>query len=316
MTNRGHLIKWGALVLFLAIVAAAVVLTLTGGGGGRAVAEVNGEKITRAQLDRYMDILLLFMPQLEPMLAENERRGVLEKQILDSMVDNLLIKQAVSEQGLQVSAEEVDAVYQQAKAELSGMIGPEEEISKRMAELNVNEDDLREFLGNTAYADKLYNFRQSQITEEQARAYLQQNPDLAKTPPMIEVSHILSETEEQAQSVRERLLAGEDFAALAEELSTDPSAKMNKGSLGKIPLDSQDFDPAFMAGAKALEAGEISEPVETRFGWHIIKVSSRTEAVEKTFEEIRDEVMQAAAEADFNAFFGSLREKASITYKL
>jgi foldase protein PrsA len=314
MTNRGHLIRWGALVLFLAIVAVAV-LNLTG-GGGQAVAEVNGEKITRAQLDRYMDILLLFMPQLEPMLAETERRGALEKQILDSMVDNLLIKQAVSEQGLQVSAEEVDAVYQQAKAELAGMIGPEEEIARKMTELNVSESDLREFLGNTAYADKLYNFRLTQITEEQARAYLQQNPDLAKTPSMMEVSHILAETEEGALSVRERLLAGEDFAALAEELSTDPSAKMNRGSLGNIPVDSRDFDPAFMAGAKDLPAGEISEPVETQFGWHIIKVHSRTEAVERTFEEIRDEVMQAAAEADFNAFFGSLREKASITYKL
>lgn len=314
MTNRGHLIRWGVLVLFMAIVAVAV-LNLTG-GGGQAVAEVNGEEITRAQLDKYMDILLLFMPQLEPMLAETERRGALEKQILDSMIDNLLIKQAVSEQGLQVSAEEVDAVFQQARAELIGMIGPEEEIAGRMAELKISESDLREFLGNSAYADKLYNFRLAQITEEQARAYLQQNPDLAKTPPMMEVSHILAETEEDALSVRERLLAGEDFATLAEQLSTDPSAKMNRGSLGNIPVDSTDFDPAFMAGARDLPAGEISAPVESQFGWHIIKVHSRTEAVEKTFEEIRDELMRSAAEADFNAFFGSLREKASITYKL
>jgi foldase protein PrsA len=232
------------------------------------------------------------------------------------MIDNLLIRQAVSEQGLQVSAEEVDAVYRQAKAELTGMLGPEEEIAGRMAELKISESDLRDFLGNTAYADKLYNFRLTQITEEQARAFLQQNPDLAKSTPKMEVSHILSETKEQAQSVRERLLAGEDFATLAEELSTDPSAKENRGSLGKIAVDSQELVPAFMAGAKALEAGEISEPVETQFGWHIIKVHSRTEAVERTFEEIRDEVMQAAAEADFNAYFGSLRENASITYKL
>jgi len=313
MTNRGHLIKWGALVLFLAIVAVAV-LTLT--GGGQDVAVVNGEKITRTQLDNYMNILLLFMPQLEPMLAEQERRGTLEKQILDSMVDNLLIKQAVNEQGLQVSAEEVDAVFRQAKAELAGMIGSEEDINSRMTELKISESDLREFLGGTAYADKLFNFRAAQITEAQAQAFLQENPDLAKTPPMIELSHILAETKEDAQAVRERLVAGEDFATLAEQLSTDPSAKMNKGSLGNIPVDSRDFDPAFMAGATALAAGEISEPVESQFGWHIIKVHSRTEAVEKTFEEIRDEVTRRAAEADFDAYFGSLREKASITYKL
>lgn len=313
MTRRGHLVKWGALVLFLAIVALVV---LNVAGRGQAVAEVNGVTITRTQLDKYIDVVQLFMPHLEQMLAEEERRGQLEKYILDSMIDTLLIRQAVDEQGLQVSAEEIDAVYSQAKTELTAMYGPEEEITKRMTELKISENDLREFLAGTAYADKLFNFRQAQITEEQARAFFLENPDLAITPPMMEVSHILAETAEAALSVRERLLAGEDFATLAGQLSTDPSAKDNQGNLGTIPENSTRYDPAFMAGARALSAGEISAPLESSFGWHIIKVHSRTEAVEKTFEEIKDEVIQSAAEEDFNSYFGSLREKASITYKL
>jgi foldase protein PrsA len=285
-------------------------------GREQAVAEVNGVTITRTQMDKYIGVLQLFMPQLEQMLAEEERRGQLEKYILDSMIDNLLIKQAVEEQELQVSAEEIDTVYSQAKIELTAMLGTEEELTKRMTELNISENNLREFLAGTAYANKLFNFRQAQITEEQARAFFLENPDLAVAPATMEVSHILAESEEAALSIRERLLAGEDFATLAAQLSKDPSAGDNQGNLGIIAVDSMEYDPAFMAGAKALSAGEISGPVESRFGWHIIKVHSRTEASEKTFEEIKDEVMRSAAEADFSDYFGSLREKASITYKL
>lgn len=314
MLNRRHLLQWGALVLGLAI---ALVIALTvGSGGNKVVAEVNGEKVTRTQLDQYTSIMRLLVPQLDQMLAEKESRAAMEQQILDSMVSSMLIKQAAVQHGLQVSAEEVDAFYQQTKAELVAMVGPEEELSRRMSELEIDESELRDLVGISVYADKLYNFFLGQLTEERVRAFWAENPDLAKVPAMLEASHILSESLDAALSVRERLLAGEDFAALAEELSTDPSAKVNRGSLGQIPVDTQDFDADFMAGAKALSVGEISQPVKSQFGWHLIKVHSRTEATEKSFEEVRDEVTRMVAETEFEAYFSNLRQQASITYKL
>ncbi|MBS3947594.1 MAG: peptidyl-prolyl cis-trans isomerase [Dethiobacter sp.] len=314
MFNRRHLLQWGALVLCLAI---ALVIALTvGNGGNKVVAEVNGEKVTRTQFDQYTSIMRLFMPQLDQMLGDKESRAAMEQRILDSMVSSMLIKQAAIQHGLQVSAEEADAFYQQTKAELVAMVGPEEELSRRMSELKIDESELRDIVSISVYADKLYNFFLGQLTEERVRAFWAENPDLAKVPAMLEASHILSESLEAALSVRERLLAGEDFAALAEELSTDPSAKVNRGSLGQIPVDTQDFDADFMAGAKALSVGEISQPVKSPFGWHLIKVHSRTDATEKSFEEVRDEVTRMVAETEFEAYFSNLRQQASITYKL
>lgn len=314
MFNRRHLLQWGALVLCLAI---ALVIALTvGNGGNKVVAEVNGEKVTRTQFDQYTSIMRLFMPQLDQMLGDKESRAAMEQRILDSMVSSMLIKQAAVQHGLQVSAEEADAFYQQTKAELVAMVGPEEELSRRMSELKIDESELRDIVSISVYADKLYNFFLGQLTEERVRAFWAENPDLAKVPAMLEASHILSESLEAALSVRERLLAGEDFAALAEELSTDPSAKVNRGSLGQIPVDTQDFDADFMAGAKALSVGEISQPVKSPFGWHLIKVHSRTDATEKSFEEVRDEVTRMVAETEFEAYFSNLRQQASITYKL
>ncbi|MCL5981525.1 MAG: peptidyl-prolyl cis-trans isomerase [Firmicutes bacterium] len=314
MFNRRHLLQWGALVLCLAI---ALVIALTvGNGGNKVVAEVNGEKVTRTQFDQYTSIMRLFMPQLDQMLGDKESRAAMEQRILDSMVSSMLIKQAATLIIIVVSAEEADAFYQQTKAELVAMVGPEEELSRRMSELKIDESELRDIVSISVYADKLYNFFLGQLTEERVRAFWAENPDLAKVPAMLEASHILSESLEAALSVRERLLAGEDFAALAEELSTDPSAKVNRGSLGQIPVDTQDFDADFMAGAKALSVGEISQPVKSPFGWHLIKVHSRTDATEKSFEEVRDEVTRMVAETEFEAYFSNLRQQASITYKL
>ncbi len=93
-------------------------------------------------------------------------------------------------------------------------------------------------------------------------------PDL---PRQLCSSHILLMTEDDAIAVVERLDAGEDFAALAIELSTGPSGPSG-GDLGCV--DPAGFIAEFVAGAEAVDAPGISEPVESQFGWHVINVHS------------------------------------------
>jgi PPIC-type PPIASE domain len=90
-------------------------------------------------------------------------------------------------------------------------------------------------------------------------------------PVQLCASHILLETQEEALAVIDRLDAGEDFAALAVELSTGPSGP-NGGDLGCA--DPSGYVPEFSAGAALVEAPGISAPVETQFGWHVIEVRS------------------------------------------
>src|SRR5690606_12906531 len=105
-------------------------------------------------------------------------------------------------------------------------------------------------------------------------------------------SHILFEIEgdeaavlEQAREVKARIDAGEDFAALAREFSQDPGTVNNGGDLGYVERDS--FDPDFEAALYALQENEVSEPVRSSFGYHLIKLTDLQSADVPTLESMR-----------------------------
>lgn len=113
-------------------------------------------------------------------------------------------------------------------------------------------------------------------------------------PEEIEVSHILFDTNKRgkdaalaaARDARARLVAGADFTALAVELSDDRSVARNQGRLGYHPRGR--FDPAFETAAFALkDPGELSEPVLSRFGYHVIRLEGRKPGRQRSFDEVR-----------------------------
>ena len=114
--------------------------------------------------------------------------------------------------------------------------------------------------------------------------------EVANVPPTEEVraSHILVETEEEAKAIIEELDGGADFAELAREKSTGPSGP-NGGDLGFFGPGR--MVPAFDQAARALEVGAVtSEPVQTQFGFHVIKVTDKREAGPPPFEQVRSQV--------------------------
>ncbi|MBS4023902.1 MAG: SurA N-terminal domain-containing protein [Dethiobacter sp.] len=305
--------KWAiALILLVVLVSA------TGCGSNKTVAEVNGQKITRAQLDTYVNGLRLLMPQLDEMLGDKSAKGQWESDILESMVSNLLIKQAVLKQGLSVSSEEIEADYQEFRGQVVMMLmyGQEDEFTARLKELKISENDLKELLSINTYVEKLYNDFLSEVSDEEIRNFLSDNPDYALSPALIEPSHILVETEEEAAAARERVLAGEDFGELAAELSLEPGAEIYQGYMNEFPVNTTGIDPSFLAAAAALEVGEISMPVQSYYGWHIIKLHGRTEESELSFEEVRAAAADAIVSEKLDAYFFTLRSEADVTTKL
>ena len=111
-------------------------------------------------------------------------------------------------------------------------------------------------------------------------------------------SHILVETEGEAIALIDRIKAGEDFAALAQEASSDSSAA-NGGELGWF--QSGMMVPDFEAAVVALETGEVSAPVQTQFGWHVVKLNetrlSEVPTLDQVREELRPQVERAAVQA-------------------
>lgn len=112
-------------------------------------------------------------------------------------------------------------------------------------------------------------------------------------------SHILVATEEEAQAVAERLNAGEDFAAVAQEASTDTGSGAQGGSLGWFGPGM--MVPEFETAVAALEPGQLSAPVQSQFGWHLIRLDEtrplEPPALEEVRPEIENQVRQQAIEA-------------------
>ncbi len=135
---------------------------------------------------------------------------------------------------------------------------------------------------------------------------------LKDTPSDDEVRarHILVKTEKEALAVVKRAQKGEDFAKLAQELSTGPSGKSG-GDLGYFTAER--MVPAFSAAAFATRPGEITvTPVKTQFGWHVIKVEDRRKISSPSFKEARPQLQQKLAPKIREDFQAALRANAKV----
>jgi peptidyl-prolyl cis-trans isomerase C len=128
----------------------------------------------------------------------------------------------------------------------------------------------------------------------------------------IQARHILVPTEEKAKELAENIGKGGDFAQLAKENSTDPGSKDNGGLLGYFGKGQ--MVPEFEQAAFGLKAGELSKPVKSQFGWHIIKVEDRRQKKPPTFEEVKDRLLGSMAQNKAQEIATNLRGKATIEY--
>lgn len=133
----------------------------------------------------------------------------------------------------------------------------------------------------------------------------------ADAPPVQEVraSHILVATEEEAKKLHDELAAGADFAALAAEHGTD-GTKTKGGDLGFFTRET--MVPEFADAAFALEVGQLSEPVKSQFGWHLIKVTDKRDKPAPSLDEVRDEIKGALASEIAQKVLADLRAGATV----
>lgn len=115
----------------------------------------------------------------------------------------------------------------------------------------------------------------------------------------VSARHILVETEDQAKAVLADLKKGGDFAAIAKEKSKDPGSKDNGGELGYFAKDQ--MVPEFAEAAYKLEKGQLSEPIKTQFGWHVIRVEDKRKKQLPEFDKVKDQIetfVQRRAQAE------------------
>ena len=152
------------------------------------------------------------------------------------------------------------------------------------------------------------------VTQEELKAYYAANPGSFTAPDDMRASHILVKTEEEALDVKKRLEQGEDFAALARKISLDLATRFKGGDLG--PIKRGQMIPQFEKTLLALKVGELSHPIATPFGYHIIKLNDRTVGAPLSFEDAKDQVKEQLQvekkRKRFDEFVASLRAKAKL----
>lgn len=238
--------------------------------GDAVVAIVNGEPIQRAELEE----VARGLPDQFRQMPMQMLYGVL----LDRVIDFRLLSSAAEQAG----------------------VGDEPAVEEALARARA--DVLRDALVQQKIAEGTTEERLRQLYEQK-----KQSEDFAQEE--VHARHILLESEDEAKAVIEELQGGADFATLAEERSTGPSAPSG-GDLGYFQRGQ--MVPEFGEAAFALAPGEITTaPVQTQFGWHVIKVLDKRTA-EPTFEESEPQLRQDLARDIVTALVADLRGEAEI----
>jgi len=298
----------------------------TGGGDPQAMAvKVNDKIITNKDVAEEENRLLQQLAgQVDPSQL-GQMRELVHKQAVNNMVDRELLRQAVENESITVDQSEVDARI----AEITERFGSREALSERLEMIGMTEEAFLQEMETSLKMEKLLAEHSDvkPVTEEEARAYYEQNIDRFKQPERIRASHILiqvkpedSEAEKKMKRQEaERLLGeirnGADFTQLAAQYSDCPS-KQRGGDLGYFGRG-QMVKP-FEDAAFALKPGEVSGIVETQFGYHIIKVTERQEARTVPFEETKEGLINylegQRKQQAMQSYVEQLRQAATIEY--
>jgi peptidyl-prolyl cis-trans isomerase C len=148
------------------------------------------------------------------------------------------------------------------------------------------------------------------VTTEAARKLYDDTTKGMTPEEEVRARHILVEQEDQAKAVLDRLRKGEDFAKIAAELSKDPGSGKEGGDLGFFTKDR--MVAPFAEAAFKLAKGEVSEPVKSQFGWHVIKIEDKRVKPLPAFEEVKGEIDAYLLRKGQQDVVLALREKANI----
>ena len=150
------------------------------------------------------------------------------------------------------------------------------------------------------------------IKEDEAKKIYADRVAQLKPEEEIAASHILVDSEDKAKELHAKIAAGADFAQVAKENSTDTGSKDQGGSLGYFGRGQ--MVPEFEAAAFKLEKGQISDPVHTSFGWHIIRVDDRRKKEPPTYAAVKETIMNSLVVRKAQDAANEMRGKAQIEY--
>jgi len=293
------------------------------GGAETNVAVVNGAPITQKQFDREMIRVEQMLLSRGRHLNEPELVKV-KRQVLEDLINRELLYQESQKQGINVEESAVEEELQRVKKQFPS----EAEFTRALEQAKLSEtavkDQMRQEMAIKQLVDKQFGDKLT-VSDKESKIYYDGHTNLFKQPEQVRASHILIKADAQAdesqkaearkriEGIQKKLKGGEDFAALAKEYSECPSGASG-GDL-KYFKRGQMVKP-FETVAFSLKPGDVSEIVETRFGYHLIKVTEKkpeeTVAYDNVNEKIKEHLGREKARAETKRYVEGLKEGADV----
>lgn len=260
-----------------------------------AVAIVNGKNIYATEFARAQKVMMSGQPGTQ---IPAEKKKEFDKYVINQLVSAELLYQAAQKFEIKDIETQIDAKIAQGKKRFS----TDQEFEKSLKALDINPAELREYTRRDLV---ISNFIQQTIvskisvSEDESKKFYDENSDKFKQEETVKASHILigvdakatdadkKKAKEKAEKLRKEVAGGADFATVAKGNSTCPSSQQG-GDLGFFGKGQ--MVPAFEKAAFSMKKGDVSEVVETQFGYHIIKVTDKKNAATVAFKEAKPRI--------------------------
>jgi peptidyl-prolyl cis-trans isomerase C len=289
----------------------------------KKIAVINGVVISQEQFNKELTIHLDRISRQGRQVSDAQM-AELKKDVLQGLIERELLYQESRKAGIKITDQTLD----EQLAAIKKRFPSEEEYKKALSAMNLTEDEVKTQIARGLAIRELINQKiMSKITvsDEETKAYYDANPQLFKQPEQVKASHILIKVETDAtdaqkaearkkiNDVQQKIKDGGDFAELAKQYSEGPS-NVRGGDLGYFGRG-QMVKP-FEDAAFAMQPNEVSDVVETRFGYHLIKVYDKkpeqTVAYTDVKEQIGERMKQEKAEKEAAQYVEQLKKDAKI----
>lgn len=299
--------------------------------GAEVIVKVNGKKITQENLDTATNNLMPLVTYHNS--VSDERLKEIRKKALDNIINSEIIYKYAKDSKIDnVDKKEIDKQIKDLKKNLAKGDSLDKVLKRSNMTLAELRDDFKKDIVvvrvSKAKNDEFRKKAAERVDEAFMRDYYKKNLDKFKEPEQVHLRSILvkadpsggqkvwNESKKKAEEIAKLAKEGKDFAKLAQERSEDPFAKKG-GDMGWAHKGSlfQEIDDA----AAKLKKGEISDPITTIYGYHVIKLENRKPSVQKKFEELNlknleTELEQKEHKQLWNSWLDGLKKASKIEY--
>ena len=283
-------------VLSLTLLAAACGGGSDNSSGGTAsgddAAVVNGDHITQATLDRRLnEAACSYKLQKKPFpKAGTTEYQQIRTQILQSLVQRAQLAQKAPSLDVSVTDKQVEAQLKNLKSQYFG--GSETKYRTELKKQCVTDAEVRDDLRSNLLSNAIFKkvTTNATVSPTDVKAYYDAHREVYTTPQTRVVSHILVKNKALADKLEAQLQKGASFASLAKKYSIDPGSKAQGGQL---TITRGQTVPPFDRAAFALRTGQLSKPVHTQYGWHIIHADKAATPHHSTpFAQVKESIKQ------------------------